>query len=348
MAIGAFKRISAGLAAGGLATGPALADPEGPGFWADFSIELENEYVFAADDPELELNDTFGTIESEFGFAFENTGGLRGALTFEPVTDPEGDRFFEDFGLYVEELYLYGTLGAVEIIAGKFNPWFDLATDYAPGLYGDDLAGDYELTERLGGAVSIPFRMAGVQHGLTVSAFMADRTPLSDSLFTSRGRLRDSDGGPSNTDYPKSVAAALTGLAGGTTYNLAARFQAAGAADERDETGIVAGIAHETELAGFETLLFAEVGHFENFDGEHDRVTFATVATEVDFSPVALSAALGIADASGAPASHLASVSMEVELAPRLTAEAGYRFLDDEGTASHTVGILLTYQFSLR
>ena len=341
------RQLAAGPVAVLLATGSAWAEPVGPGLWADVSVEFETEYTFLAQDPELELSDTFATVESEFGFAFDDKNGLRASLTLEPVTDPESDRIFEDFGLYAEEVYVYGTLGKLEVIAGKFNPWFDLATDYAPGLYGDDLAGDYELTERLGGAISVPFEVADAQHSLTVSAFMADRTPLSDSLFTSRGRIDAADGGPSNTDYPQSVTAALTGRSGSTIYNLAARYQAAGAADEKDETGIVAGIAHEALIAGTETLLFGEIGHFKNFDGESDPVTFATFATEVGLGAVALTAALGLADAHEAPARHLATASLEVELADDLTAEAGYRFLHDDGIASHTVSFLLTFQFGI-
>jgi len=348
MAAHPVRALAAALAVWLPGHSPASADPEAAGPWADISIELENEYVFESDDPELELNDMFATIEADLGFAFDAASGLRATVNFEPVTDPTGDRYFEDMGLYLEELYLYGTIAGIGLAAGKFDPWFDLATDYAPGLYGDDIAGEYELTERIGGAVSVPFQALDIDHRVPVSAFMADRTILAESLFTNRGRLRQSDGGSSNTDWPQSVAAALTGETDSTIYNLAVRYQATTLADEKDETGIVAGFVHETELAGTDVLLFAEGGHFENFDGEPDPLSLVTLAAEIAFGDFAFVAAVGASDAPHAPASHLATVSLEYEVVDGLTAEAGYLFLDDEGVNSHVFGVLLTYDLSLR
>jgi hypothetical protein len=190
---------------------------------------------------------------------------------------------------------------------------------------------------------------AAAEHSLTVSIFMADRTPLSKSLFNSGGERSNRDGGPSDTDYPMSAAAALTGRSGGTIYNLAARFQAAGdGEDEKDETGVVAGIAHETEFAGTEALLFAEVGHFDNFGGGPDPATLATVAAEITLGPAAFAAGFGLSDAPGGPATQLATVSLKIDIADGLAAEVGYRFLNDKGIATHSAGILLSYQFKLQ
>ena len=44
----------------------------------------------------------------------------------------------------------------------------------------------------------------------------------------------------------------------------------------------------------------------------------------------------------------LASVSLEYELHEGLMLDAGYRYLDEEGVTSNTLGLLLTYDLSLR
>ncbi len=218
--------IAAAVAARAAGVAAASEDPPGQGLWADISIEIEDEFVFDACDPDDELNDTFTTIEGDFGLAIGEGLGIRGLATFEPVKDPQGDRFMEDFGLLLEEIYVYGRLGRADLRAGKFNPYFDLANDLAPGLYGDDLAGDYELTERLGTAIALPVEAPGGEIVLHASVFVADRTPLSDSLFSGRGRLQRADGGLSNTDYPQSVALAATGGAGDTSGTSARAFRA--------------------------------------------------------------------------------------------------------------------------
>ncbi|MDH3668281.1 MAG: hypothetical protein OEN23_15240 [Paracoccaceae bacterium] len=343
--------IAGAIAALAASAAAASEEPPEQGLWADISIEIEDEFVFSASDPDTELNDTFTTIEGDFGLTIGEGFGIRGLATFEPVKDPQGDRFMEDFGLFLEEVYVYGRLGRAGLRAGKFNPYFDLANDLAPGLYGDDLAGDYELTERLGAALALPVIGPGDGPGgeivLHASVFVADRTPLSDSLFSGRGRVQRADGGLSNTDYPQSVALAATGEAADTVWNLGARFQNAGGAGEHDETGFVAGLSHMTEIAGYETQFFAELAHFENFDGEPPSASVATLAFEIGLADLALSAAYGLKESPGVAASHLATLSLEGELAEGLTLGAGYQFLDDEGSQSHTLGLLLNYEFSL-
>ena len=71
---------------------------------------------------------------------------------FEPVQDPDpgDDRFLEDHGLYAEELFVNYETGHFAGYAGKFNPSFGTAWDLAPGIFGTDLAEDYEITERIG------------------------------------------------------------------------------------------------------------------------------------------------------------------------------------------------------
>ncbi len=327
---------------------PASADGVWPTLQAEFSIEIEDEYVFRSSDPELELNDAFATVEGELALAFGSGTGLYATATFEPVTDPVGDRFFEDYGLYLEELFFAYRIGEGGLRIGKFNPDFGIANDVAPGLYGDDLAGDYELTERIGLSVDVPFEALSGAHVVSAAAFMADTTPLSDSLFTSRGRLRREDGGVSNTAYPESFLLSVAGEIEGAGYNLGLRYQGAGTGDEVDEFGAVVGLIRDIDLAGIETTLFGEFAYFPRFDGGRESARFLSVGAETALGDFSLSAVYGLRGLDDLSADRLATISLEYALSDRLYIGAGYRFLLEEDETAHTVGVLLTYEFSLR
>ena len=125
------------LAAGTL---PARADdddakPEGPRSYpylkGEIEIKFQHDNVFNADDPDAELTDTFNKTEAEIEAHFNRYFSLHGAFVFEPVLDPGpgDDRFFDDEGLFIEQLYGQIDLAPVSIFAGKFNPAFGKAWD---------------------------------------------------------------------------------------------------------------------------------------------------------------------------------------------------------------------------
>jgi opacity protein-like surface antigen len=326
---------------------PASADSVWPTLQADFSIEIEDDYIFRSSDPELELNEAYATVDGELSLAFASGTGLYATATFEPVIDPEDDRIFEDYGLYLEELYLAYRIGAGVFRIGKFDPEFGIADDAAPGIYGDDLSGDYELTERIGASVDISLQALGGEHIVSAAAFMADRTPLSDSLFTSRGRLTRKDGGASNTAYPESFALSAVGEIEGTGYTLGLRYQGAGTGDEADEYGGVVGLIRTFDLAAMETSLFGELAYFPHFDGGRESASFLTLGAEAAFGNFSISAVYGLLKIEDLSPDRLATISLEYDLSDQLSIGAGYRFLRVERETIHTVGALLTYEFGL-
>jgi hypothetical protein len=88
----------------------------------------------------------------------------------------------------VEELYAEFDFEPATIRAGKFNPIFGLATAVLDGISATDLVGNYDNDERWGGQATVDFEAWGLNQSLTASAFTTDRTVLSESLFTNRGR----------------------------------------------------------------------------------------------------------------------------------------------------------------
>ncbi|HSR55857.1 MAG TPA: hypothetical protein VLN73_06425, partial [Alphaproteobacteria bacterium] len=123
---------------------PATAQPagnEGP-VKAEIAVELEHDWTTHSDDPDAEIHDTYATIEAGVGVTITEGLSLNSLFVFEPVQDPApgDDRFFDDHGLYVEELFGEYDGGMFAIRAGKFGQKFGIAWDAAPGIWGTALA----------------------------------------------------------------------------------------------------------------------------------------------------------------------------------------------------------------
>lgn len=335
--------VAGGVPGAGLAEDSAASGP----VTTEFVFELQTDHVFDADAPGDEITDTFATIEGAIGLALGAQTSLNATLLIEPVTDPVDDRFLEDHGFYAEELFLSHDFGAAEVILGKFNPAFGVAWDVAPGIYGVDFAENYEIAEQLGAAVNIPL-MAGSSgdHMLQVAVFRADRTFLSDSLGKSRGPLKRADGGVTNTSGLESFSLAIAGEIGATAYNAGYQHLGKGLGDVADQQGIVAGLSHGFGGGGSGPVeVLAEVAWFDDFDGAGSGATFATLGVAAPVGPVTLSGVYSLRDVAGAPTDSLATVSAEMELAEGLTGGLAYRFGDEGGGESQTLGALLVYEF---
>lgn len=207
----------AGLAALG-APLAAAADEEGavPGFAFGIDVEVQNDWTFRSDDPTVTQNELGPSIAPWFALTFSENLSLNGSATIESVSDPQAneDRAFHDIGAFVDVLTLDYTGDSFAAFIGKFGPNFSLGYDATPGLYSTDLLGDdIELAELVGFGGSLGLGEGGPMGALTLSGsvFFADTTGLSGSAFTDRGKLTLADGGPANTEAPKSFVVALDG-----------------------------------------------------------------------------------------------------------------------------------------
>ena len=324
----------------------ATAQESYPKLSGEIIVEIENDFTFDSDDPDAELNDTFTTTEAGLTLQFSEIFSLNTTVLLEPVSDPEPDedRFFEDHGLFAEELFAQADFGAFSIVAGKFNPSFGFAWDLAPGVFGVDFAEDgYELTERLGAAVSIPFQIGASDVALTVSAFAADRTFLSDSLFSERGNVDEADGGVSNTDSPESFVVALTGDYQDASYNLGFRRQEEGSDGITDEYGFVAGVV--TPLGANTGIeMIAEAAYFPDYDGGREEAIIGTTGLSAPVGPLTLSGVYAFSDISGASTDHLATASVDYEIFEGFTASLAYRYSREGGDDNNAIGALFVYE----
>lgn len=314
-------------------------DFSGPELSSELSVELQNDYNFDSDDPLAELNDTFLTIEGAFGLAFGTGSSVNASLTIEPIVGPTGDRFIDDHGAYIEELYFSQEFRGAEFVLGKFNPAFGFAWDVAPGIYGVDFAEDYEITERLGAGVNVP--LLGGDHVAQFAVFQTDRTILSDSVGFERGQTSIAAGGVSNTNGPRSFVVSLAGALGETEYNVGFQHQERGIGDINDQNGVVGGVIHS--ISNVELL--GELAFFHGFEGTSSDALYVTAGAAVPVGPVSLSGVFSLRDVEGAPTDRLFTVSGEFEIFDGVAASIGYRFGDEGGVDTQTFGTKIAYEF---
>lgn len=309
------------------------------------AIEVENDWTFSSDDPDAELNDLYPTVEGELAFEVLEGTGVFAAFTFEPVQDPEGDRAFEDLGLYINELFLQGQFENVTLTAGKFGPAFALAWDVAPGLYGDAFAEDLELAEMIGAQVGVGFELGGGEHEFNAALFVADRTILSESAFENRGRLNLRDGGAANTNGPESFALSLQGKFDTLTYHLGGRYLSGGEGDPGDEAGLVAAMQYVVEGAGPGDLeLLVEGAYLFEAGGGEDDVVYLTLGSAYGIDAIAVSAVYNLRDTEAGTTDHSLSLGLDYEIFDGLSAGLGYQFAREDGIDGHTLGVVIAYE----
>jgi hypothetical protein len=361
--------LACALMAGSLST-TAFADDDDdakprsyPYVKGTLSVEIEHDNVFDADDPDAETSDTYNTTELGVGFYFSPMFSVHANLTFEPVLDPGPgeDRFFGDHGLYADELYAKFSFDPLEIMAGKIHPAFGKAWDDTPGLFGTDLAEDYEISERIGVGFSVTREHTPVgKVALHASAFFADTTFLSDSAFTSRGRADQDDGGLSNTESLESFAVSIEGEEvpgfAGLSYNIGFVHQAGGEDDLDDQNGFVLGLKKESS---YNNVTFEWVGETAWFDyggdlydtGDPtqfvDSLWYWTLGAQATFNEqYRISAAYTARNAelfNGAEFDdyqYTASAGMKVWHDWWL--DAGYKFVEEQDEDAHVLGLKLS------
>lgn len=267
------------------------------------SIEIQDDWIYQASLADAESNELQPTIDSEFSLAPIDHLKLVAAITTEPVLDPAlgESQAFEDIGTYGEQLYAEIDYDPARLRVGKIKPDFGLATHRLDGIYATDLVGDYDNEERWGLEGVLHFEAMGLSHALTASAFTTDRTFLSESLFTNRGRLQLSDGEAGNARGIASLVAVLDGCKGAKPhdcfadgrfgYRLAIRHQEAGHPTQeqieeeitpQDETGYLAAATTRFGIEETAVRLLGELAYFEHFDGEPDDAWYATGSVSIE------------------------------------------------------------------
>ncbi|MFN0192122.1 MAG: porin [Aestuariivirga sp.] len=369
-------RTSLAAAALLLAAAPSEADDEcgAPCVGYSLSSEVQGDFIVGTDPAGLTGDDIEPSTDLELFFKPIDRLKIVSTITTESVLDPlpGEDRVFEDIGGYVSELYAEADFEPVTLRWGKFDPQFGLATNTLDGIYATDLLGDYDSSERWAVESVLDFEAFGLSHAITASAFTTDRTFLSNSIITRRGKLRLSDGGAGNNRGIPSFALLLDGCLGAAAaecyadgrfgYRFGVRYQKAGRRtaeqieDEiilNDETGFLAAGTARFEIDPVTLRFLSEFAYFDHFEGEPDDVWYATVSAAAEIEPVTLAAAYTRQRTlvAGGPdtKADLVDITASYDLGEdfSLAGEtwkiaAAYRYRQDEGVSDHTIGLKLS------
>jgi hypothetical protein len=330
------------------------SDPERlPRIEGEIPLEIQSDRACRSSGGENQTHDLYATIEPVLRLRFTPRLSLETALVLEPVFESGGrSRFFEDQGLFVEQLFLEYATGAWGVRAGKINPPFGIAWDAAPGIYGVDFAEDYEITERLGlgGFVRFGNERVGF-HRLTADAFLLDTSPLSESVFTGRGRVRRSDGGPSNTGDLRSFALTLAGEAipglPGLGYHLGFTQQSAGRRG-RDERGYALGLTYgASPFENVEVELLSEYVYQQGAGGARQDRHYLTQSAAIHWKGWNLALCHARRHLHVHGGGHLrddlvqASAGYEFEMG--LAIDVGWRHAREDGIRKDGIGMRIRY-----
>lgn len=322
----------------------------------EVAFELENDWNYKSDDRSNLNNDLYLKVEPSATVRLAQGWSVFGHAVMEPVGSVAKfeHRVFEDIGLYVEELFFEFSADRFGAKAGKLNAGFGVAWDRAPGLYGTDLAEDYEISERIGlvGVWNI-FSGEYGDHTVSGATFFADTTIFSESFFRGRGDTREEDGGSSNTESFKSSVVAVNGSRipgmGKFGYHAAFMRQAAGVGNASDEKSFALAGYSSFDLGDgltFEPLaeIVRQIDQGGNIGLDRSYIVLAGQFLWKGWN-LALSATERYIDnttTANNTDSHF-QVSAGYEFDFGLAVDVGWKVSEDSGTETRTLGILAAY-----
>jgi hypothetical protein len=322
------------------------------------------------------FNNTYSEPEVEWYVNAGDHFSINGLVKMEQVRSVTKSDIFEAEGAYTEQLYATLAFDPVQIYGGKIHPRFGRAWDDTPGVFGTDLAEDYELVEKLGVGAAVDLRWGGI-HTLSFEAFQADTSFLSNSIFA-RPKITDpdvlrprdlnrDDGGVSNTGKPNNYAMSLSGrtIPGmtGFTYNIGWAIQRHSdrTEGELNEQSFVVGGQWELPVTSrISAVPIFEFAHVNNQGGADVRADYITTGVAFELGR-GWSASL---NATVKPVNdrenldrrtdHLFGASVGYDLGSLfkkdvrwldgLGVEAGYKHEHIEHSDLNTVGLLFTYE----
>ncbi len=323
-------------------------------------IELQNEWATDSDDPNEERNNLFLRTEVAPTLQFTENFYIDGVAVLEPVLDfdPGEDTEFDEEGIFIEEIKLNYEKGPWTAFAGKFNPGFGIGWDFGRGIWSEDFAEDYEITEKIGfgGSYEIDAQENGT-HVITASTFFADTSFLSDSIIQERGDLDEADGGASNTEDFSSFVVSIEGEnilnVDGLYYKAAIRHLAEGDANTGgdDEQGVALTLGHVvnvTDRVSVDGLV--EFVDISNYDGSNDdnQYVYASAVVTIDevWNVTAGATSRNVDYQTGRDDDDfLFQLSGGYDFQNGLTLEAGWRETEEGNVDTTILGALARYSF---
>lgn len=352
--------------------GPALAQQASyPRLSSETTLELQGDDIVHTSNGEGKTKNLHGKAEEEANLFLTQNFGIKATLTLEQVVSQDRDSAFRDHALYLEQLFGFYKTSDFSFFAGKFNAPFGQAWDTAPGIYGQEFAGDYELTERVGFGASMNFGNDRIgHHTVTGTLFTADTSFLSTSLITKPrfgapgvdrvGRNRLAYGGQGNTGQLDNGTVTMKGfgIAGieGLSYNIGYEHLSPGDAGAKATDGVVAGLIYDHELSDRWAMKLGLEGVYQTHaSGTASNATYITPSAEFTLDDKWLFSAAGTwrsfskgADGTGSRQNdYLVDATVGYRFTDQLAGYAALARMREEGVSSDYVGLLLRYHLNI-
>jgi hypothetical protein len=321
------------------------------------AFEFQNDLAFSSDDPTEEFNNAFLKIEPGLTLALTKEFSVNAGIVLEQVQEPPvkgDDRTFADQGLFVEVLTLDYERGPLHFSGGKMHVNFGKAWDTTPGVFGTDLAEEYEMAENIVflGSITHDFGQGGKQT-LSAQTFFLDTSGLAESATTRRKKTREGDGGPGNTGDFSSFAVSLDGGDfpdfPGFSYHAAYVHHANDTDNAESESRFAIGGAYEFKLpSGVTVQPLIEYVAFQDADGTADQdrsyVTAALGFTYGDWN-AAISGTFKETEAADGTETNeeQLQVSAGYTFPLGIGLEVAYKRVRNAGVDTDVFGSLLTY-----
>lgn len=344
--------------------GAAHAAPVGPvDVSVDYMTEWQNEFRANSEDSAIDgTNNSFARAEIAPEIQYGHFS-LDSLLTFEPMDQAAtknvgNDVFFDHEGAFVENLYLEYENGAFEAKVGKFNPDFGIAWDYGRGIWGEDFAEDYEVSEKIGAGIEYEFGNDKYgEHEVSLNTFFNDTSFLSGSAITARDETNLNTGGAGNTEDFSSFVGQVEGedVAGikSLGYRVAYRYLAEQdknrSATTDSENGVLLGanyIFNASDDIAFDTLLeYTQINNFAGVAFDNRDYYYASVVTHL-YDNWNVTAGYTVRDMEGTTDSTdtLFNLTGGYAFDNGLSVDAGYRGSDEAQQETHIIGFLLRYR----
>jgi len=329
-----------------------------PNISGEWLFETQLEHGFQSDDVDGERTNLFGRSEFVPTIELNDNFSVDATVVLEPLQDSKAgnNTAFSQEGIFVEKFKMNYENGPWGAFAGKFNPDFGKGWDWGRGVWGEDFAEDYEVTQKIGfgGSYTLDTPNSG-SHTFTASTFYNDTTLLSESVLTRLDRVRQSDGGAGNTQDLSSYVLGLTGedVAGidDLTYQIGFRHLAAAdnSATGDDENGYTFGggyVFPVSEDVSMDALV--EYVNIQNFEGatEDRQYIYANLVTNIyeDWNVTTgytyrKTEDIGLADVND----NLFQLTGGYDFGNGLTLEGGWRSSEEVGADTNIIGGLARY-----
>ncbi len=294
-------------------TNSALAATKYPNVTGDYWAELSYDTVTSFSDTDPNTNDGDGKsadfyLEANptFRLNFNKNITLQTAwLLYNPKSPTFGDdRYLDDQGGVLEELFLKIHDEDAEFIIGRIRPEFGMLWDenLNTGIFGSFNGDEYLLEGKLGAGFKVKFSLEDYgNHILSFNSFFNDDTGLNDSFLSRRDTYRGDIGRAGDTSSFSSYAINLQGNnfydVEGLFYNLSYRNVDAGSSssgvDDEEGYALTLGITKPfLDQLNFTPII--EYAEIFNFNSTNNRFgpEFGDVNLQGDYEYLSIILAL--------------------------------------------------------